>query len=293
MERSCPACDSSEHTRKGIKDNFPMLSCKRCKTLYTSYLPDGESALNYDDYYPPKNLTFPDFIHQRLDELMVNFASYRRTNRFLDVGCGAGSLLQAAVRANWLAEGLEISPPAVKHLKQAGFNVRCEYLEQANYPDGHFDVVAASEVLEHVPNVQPFLAEVARVLRPGGLFYATTPNGAGGSALALGLKWSVVSPPEHLQLFSVKGMKMLLVKVALRPLRVVSEGINPFEMLYVLRHSTKNGDAVNQVHNRVASAYALNESLTRSSYRRIFKNAANSLLRASKLGDGLKIYAEK
>ena len=288
----CPACGSFHWVSRGEKNGFSMLSCKGCGTLYTSNLPDEEHAHNYDDYYTIKNLSAPDFVHERLDQVVTGFNPYRKTNRLLDVGCGAGSMLQAAVRSQWMAEGLEISPPAVAHLTELGLNVRCQFLEEAGYPDNHFDVVTACGVLEHVARAESFTAEIARILRPGGLLYATTPNGAGGSARLLGLKWSIVAPPEHLHLFSVKGMKMFLTRCRLEPLRVFSEGTNPYEIIHVWRNYGK-GDETNGSFDRVTAAYALNESFTRSRSRRLAKDLVNKLLSISRLGDELKIYAKK
>ena len=45
------------------------------------------------------------------------------------------------------------------------------------------------------------------MLRPGGLFWTTTPHARGLSARVLGLKWRCIWPPEHLQLFSVAWSK--------------------------------------------------------------------------------------
>lgn len=292
--RNCPACNSSEHSVKGEKNGFSLLSCGTCRTLYTAYLPGEGNAQDYDDYYTPRNLTAPDFVHKRLDEIVGGFIPYRQNNRLLDVGCGGGFLLQAAARSGWTTEGLEVSPPAVEHLQGQGFNVRCVLLEEAGYPDNHFDVVTSCGVMEHVPDVSAFTREIARILRPGGLFYATTPNGAGGSAKLLGVKWSTIAPPEHLHLFSVGGMKRFLAGHGFRSSRVFSEGTNPYEMIHWFRNrrQSENG-AQSESFDRVSAAYALNDSFSRSPYRQLAKDFINSLLHISRLGDELKIYAEK
>lgn len=291
-ERNCPACGSPNHTSRGVKNGFLMLTCKNCRTLYTAQLPNEENQQNYDEYYNPNNLSAPDFVHQRLDEIVAGFAPYKENNRLIDVGCGGGFLLQAAHRAGWDVKGLEVSPPAVKHLQDMGLDVRCQFLEEAKYPDDYFDVVTACGVLEHVPEVEPFTREIVRILRPGGLFYATTPNGVSGSALMLGLKWSTVSPPEHLQLFSISGMKKFLARCGLQCLKVVSEGANPYEIMYAFRNRRQNTEE-ETVFNRVEAAYSLNESFTKSPYRRFLKDSINSVLHLSRMGDELKIYATK
>lgn len=274
-----------------------MLSCRRCKTLYTAHLPDAESVEDYDTYYQEENLTVPDFINQRLDEIIAEFASYRRSGRLLDVGFGAGTLLEAAQRAGWQALGVEVSNRAADHVRSLGFDVFCGTLAEARYPSNHFDVVTASEVLEHVADPQMVLQEIARVLRPGGLLWLTTPHGRGVSAQILGLKWSTVSPPEHLQLFSRDGTKTMLAAASLRPVRVVTEGVNPYELLHGLRarsdQSQVAGESGQQGFGRVESSYRLNEALMASPSRRRLKEALNSLLNLGRLGDSLKIWAEK
>ncbi len=52
---------------------------------------------------------------------------------------------------------------------------RCESLGGLTYPDAAFDLVLTSETLEHVPDLDRALAEIARVLRPGGLHIFTVP----------------------------------------------------------------------------------------------------------------------
>jgi hypothetical protein len=59
----------------------------------------------------------------------------------------------------------------------------------------------------------------------------TTPHARGVSAHLLGLKWSIVDPPEHLQLFSIAGLKKMLTENGFCSARVVTEGFNSYELL--------------------------------------------------------------
>ena len=291
--RQCPACGLTLVRERGAKSGFQMLSCRGCKTLYTSQLPSAETAEDYDSYYCAENLAVPDFINQRLDELVAEFASYRQNGRLLDVGFGAGTLMEAARRAGWTTLGVEVSKSAAEHVRALGFEVFCGTLQEAGYPDNHFDVVTASEVLEHVPDPQSVLDEIARVIRPGGLLWGTTPHGRGLSAHMLGLKWSVVSPPEHLQLFSVRGIRKMLKQAGFRKATVATEGVNPYELAQALRGRKPQEEAQQQSNARVESAYCLNEALMASPSRRLLKSALNNLLNLGRIGDSLKIRAEK
>jgi SAM-dependent methyltransferase len=292
-EYHCAACGSAVGVKRGEKNGFDIIYCRSCKSLYTSRAAAGTStAHDYDSYYDQENLSAPDFINKRCDEIVAEFAPYRQTARLLDVGFGAGTLMEAAARAGWTVSGVEVSQTAAEHVRGLGFDVFCGELKDAQYPDDYFDVVMASEVLEHVPEPRPLIAEMARIVRPGGLLWATTPHGRGISSKTLGLKWSVISPPEHLQLFSLGSIRALLREAGFRRVRVATHGMNPSEILSNLRgHANADSDA--ESSHRVESGYQLNEFMSHSRTRRTLKNMINGMLNLSRLGDSLKIWAEK
>ena len=293
--RPCPACDGNKARYLGRKDDYDLLRCRGCGTLFTSLLPGASGAKDYDDYYVPENLTIPDFINARLDEIVDSFAPYRKSNRLLDLGCGTGVLMQAASRAGWDAEGVEISAKAVEYVRSQGGKVFCGRLDEASFPDNHFDVVASSEVLEHVDDPQGFVRDVARILRPGGLFWATTPHGRGVSARALGLRWSIVVPPDHLLLVSLAGIRALLAAAGFRRSRVVAHAVNPYELMSGILKPRKGAESCTDLHNkeRIQTSYQLNEFLTSSPSRKLLRTVANGLLGVARLGDDIKIRAEK
>ncbi len=298
-DRKCPACGSHAGRHRGYKNTFQLFSCRDCRTLYTSHTPGPTQWEDYDAYYTAENLTVPDFVNRRLDEIVAAFRPYRRNNRLLDVGCGAGSFMLAAARDNWQVYGTEISQTAAEHVRKQGFDVFCGELENANYPDEYFDVIIASEVLEHVLDPGELLGSIARVLRPGGLFWATTPHARGISARILDLSWTTVCPPEHLQLFSINSIKKLLGSAGFRHVEVISHGVNPFEIVHELsrrflrRPQMQNGGGAVETFDRVESSYQLNEFMTEGKARRWLKNTLNSLLNVGRIGDSLKIHARK
>jgi SAM-dependent methyltransferase len=288
--RPCPACLQLDSRSVGAADGFEMALCRRCRTLFTAQLPTAMESLDYDAYYHAVNLKVPDFILERLGEVVASFEEYRQLGRWLDVGCGAGTLLQAARNRGWAVVGTEVSVGAAAAVRAEGFDVRVGALDTLDLPEAGFDVVSLIEVIEHVPDPRQLLSDAARLLRPHGALYLRTPHGRGLSARVLGTSWSVVAPPEHLQLFSLRGVRIALEVPGLVLRQARAQSVNPHELAAGLkrrvRSSAEGGD-------NVESGYRLNEALLSSGGGTLVKNVVNTLLAATRLGDSLRVVAER
>jgi len=290
--RVCVACGSTNARPLGVKNHLDVVSCAECRSIYTTYSPWYSSSFFYSGFYlNDDELSPPEFVNTRLHEITTEFSPYRENNRLLDIGCGAGNLLAAARKNGWDGQGLDVSTSAVKHVRDLGFDVYEGELQEAVFPSQHFDVVTAAELLEHLIDPQPLLQEVARILRPGGLFWTTTPHARGLSARMLGLKWRCIWPPEHLQLFSIRGLTKLLRDAGFRELRIDTTGGNPIEIFHAMGAVKSTPKTVDQHFDRVTTSYRLNETMTKSRSRRVLKNTVNSFLNLSRLGDSLKVFA--
>ena len=293
---NCPVCSHADKKKIGEKMGFEIFKCHNCGSLYTGKLDETVENFDYSHYYDESNLTIPDFIHGILSEVVSAFEPYRQNGRLLDVGCGAGITLDMARDLNWQAEGVEVSRPSVDALEARGFKVFHGTLHEAAYPDDHFDVVTATEVIEHVDNPGEVLREIARILRPNGLLWLTTPHANGLSAKAMGAKWSVVCPPEHLHLFSVQGLRDLLNEAGFKNCRFETTGVNPTELVQFLRGRQNNNentaDAGNgQRFDRIQTGYRLNQWLVSGKHTKKIKDIMNSGLKITRLGDNLKVWA--
>lgn len=111
--------------------------------------------------------------------------------RVLDVGCGGGSLSEAFARLGCRVVGVDPSAPsiAVAADHAAAQALPIAYAvgagERLPFPPAAFDAVLCGDVLEHVADPEQVLAEIARVLRPGGPFLYDTPNRTVASRVAL------------------------------------------------------------------------------------------------------------
>lgn len=157
--------------------------------------------------------------------------------RLLDVGCSSGAFLAAAAGIGLAVEGVEPSPEAAESARRAGFKVYAGLLQEARFPDAAFDAVSLIEVLEHLREPLPLLAECRRILRPGGILMATTPNAASWTARAMGARWEVFSLTAmggHVSFFHPGSLRLLaqragfeLARLETRHLRLAEKGQFP------------------------------------------------------------------
>lgn len=95
--------------------------------------------------------------------------------KVLDVGCGTGAVMEQMKSLGYEAYGVDMSADALHYCEAKELAVTLGTAENIAYPDANFDVVLALDVLEHVPDHAAAMREIARVLKPGGIFVSTVP----------------------------------------------------------------------------------------------------------------------
>jgi len=86
----------------------------------------------------------------------------------LEVGCGTGLVLQRVAAFARRAVGVDLSPGMLEKAKSRGLDVVEGSATALPFPDESFDVAYSFKVLSHVPELPRALAEMLRVIRPGG-----------------------------------------------------------------------------------------------------------------------------
>jgi SAM-dependent methyltransferase len=102
--------------------------------------------------------------------------------RGLDLGCGDGKLTDILFELTGVRElvGIDPDPKETRAAARYPFYARVHTTtgDKVPEPDGAFDFVISNSVLEHIPNLEATIAEVGRLLKPGGRFYFTVPQPA-------------------------------------------------------------------------------------------------------------------
>lgn len=286
----CPLCRSvsnlfAEHSAEGFK----LRRCSSCGLAYhTEFSNEQELRDYYMHYYREDNLAFSPITEARFQSLISTFDLYRATNRILDVGCGSGHFLKVAIEMGWSAYGTEIASGALDQLATLGINAFCGRLEAANYTDGFFDVVYCSEVIEHLIDPGSLVREIARIVRPGGLLYLTTPNFNSVSRRLLASKWRVFSK-EHICYFTPGCLAGALHEVGFRNVGIITRNIDPNEIRKAFSRKPVEAGAGFQARK----TEELRKQIETSPSLKFAKDVANFVFRATGTGDTIVVRAEK
>jgi SAM-dependent methyltransferase len=159
---------------------------------------------------------------RKANQLLAGIASQKR---ILDIGCGSYPLflLSSAFAERWGVDRVPVSLPdggAGANLKVIDFDVQSG--QELPFPADHFDAVTMLAVFEHIePSRLPsLLADVRRVLKPGGMHVITTPAGWTDRLLALMARLGLVSHEEideHKGSYRHSDIESVLRKAGFRP----------------------------------------------------------------------------
>jgi SAM-dependent methyltransferase len=134
-----------------------------------------------------------------------------RGKRVLDLGCRSGALTRHFLEGNTVV-GVDIDPAALEKAAALGIEpVQANVEEPLPFGDASFDAVVAGELLEHLQLPDALVAEIRRVLRPGGALVGSVPN---AYRVLNRIRFLRGLPPErdptHLRMFTARALGDLL-----------------------------------------------------------------------------------
>jgi SAM-dependent methyltransferase len=233
----CPACGSSDFKFEFKKMGFQYKSCEACHTVFVNPRP------HFDDlkklYTASKSTTY------WVNEFFKPLAGVRQEKIFRprakyisdickggkgwvvgDIGAGLGLFLEE-LRALW-PEGrfiaIEPSIEAIDICMKKNLEVKCMPLEEVTGCDGHFNLLTAFELLDHLLDPYEFLVKTCSLLKPGGYFYSTVVNGLGFDTMLLWEKSKMFSPPLHLNIFNPRAVSTLFKKAGFEIVEISTPG---------------------------------------------------------------------
>jgi len=133
---------------------------------------------DFEKLYHELEATHWWFVARRaLVEGLVGQAAPDRASAILEIGCSGGPLLRQLRGGGYVnVTGIDISPEAIALCRQRNLgNVRVMDAQQPDFPPASFEVITASDVLEHLADPPRALAAWRQLLRPGGTVIVFVP----------------------------------------------------------------------------------------------------------------------
>ena len=220
--RACPACGHGESRYVFEVAGFAHVRCGRCETLFVAELPPPERV--EATYLAPDYHSSAEGQESRMRaEGDARAAVLRKfgCRDVLEIGCGPGHFLDAVRELGMQVEGVDRARTAAGP-RARGHLVHDCWLQDLGPVTPRFDAVAMWEVIEHLPDPHTLLQQARRWLRPGGFLALSTPSSSGVPARTLGPRFPMVCPPDHLALFSRRGLATLLGRARFDPVRWTS-----------------------------------------------------------------------
>lgn len=131
----------------------------------------------------------------------------------LDAGCGAGPALAYLQKEGYrvVASDFIFFPLLEAHKRAPSVPLLNSDLNYGlPFADATFDIILASEVVEHLAQAEIFLQDARRVLKPGGVLLLTTPNLWDIRRVFSGKNWSGYRDPSHINLMTPRRLQQLL-----------------------------------------------------------------------------------
>lgn len=231
MKPACRLCGSERVVPYKAVKGYALARCLSCRFVFAEDISAtalegfyeeayfaGEVAhfasSAFDESLPPEK--------QWLVERYLNRPAYRR---ILEIGPGtSGGLVKSFLsQPEKSIECVEVSRFAADHLNAQGIPTFHGAVRDLK-PKEKFNLIIATEVIEHDLHPKDFAAAVFELLEPGGLFFCTTGNIDSWMAWWQSDRWYYLDPPAHVSYFNPANLRQLLLTAGFQDVRMLNVG---------------------------------------------------------------------
>lgn len=200
---------------------FPKPSVDKLPSYYESddYIShtDGKRSLFEKAYHFIKGIALKNKVK------LIN--AHSQKGKILDIGAGTGDFLVSAKNDGWETIGIE---PSVK-AKQIAINKGVSFVDDlAALENNSIDVITMWHVLEHVPNLDEYINELKRLIKPSGTIIIAVPNFKSFDAKYYGKFWAAYDVPRHIWHFSKTTIEKLFAEKDMRLVEVLPMKFDSF-----------------------------------------------------------------
>ena len=252
---NCLVCNSAElknvlsakdYTVSG--ETFVVVECNSCSLRFTQDVPDVASISPYykSENYISHTNTSKGLINRLYQSVRKRTLKQKRKliekatgitkGNLLDVGSGTGAFANEMKMAGWQVTGLEPDADARTVGKQL-YNLELADINHFyKLPESSYDAITMWHVLEHVHDLQGYIAQLKSLLKENGKLFIAVPNYTSKDAAVYNEHWAAYDVPRHLYHFSPRSMKVLVEK---HGLKIVQYNPMWYDSFYVSMLSSK------------------------------------------------------
>lgn len=270
-----PFLECKDHTVSN--EIFSILKDEKSELLITSPRPEIKDLHKYyesDQYisHTDAKQSLMDKVYQLVKNytikqkivLINSFNTEQKT--ILDIGCGTGDFLLACKNAGWSVSGIEPNIKARTYTKKKLFDSNEKIFDNIkalmDYNiDSKYDIISLWHVLEHVPNLEEYISNLKKILKPNGTIIIAVPNYKSFDAKYYEKYWAAYDVPRHLWHFSKRSIQLLFAK---ENMKVVKTLPMKFDAYYVSLLSEKHKNNKSNLINAAWIGFQSNLKAKRS-----------------------------
>lgn len=226
----------NECRKCGVIFLHPQPTPEELRQLYDrDYFEGGDFRCGHEGSYCDSST----LQHLTQPELLLKIKSMNLGQRFLEIGCAGGALLNTARELGFTVQGVELSEDASRMARETfSVPVFTGELLDARFADASFDIVYMGDVIEHLPDPVRTIQEINRILPARGLLVLDLPSQTNtlfsrlGFLLygMLGKRVTASLPPYHLFEYRPQSVSYLLQLCGFKILTLHQMIISPREI---------------------------------------------------------------
>ncbi len=225
--RPCEVCGGPSFHALGAKAEHRFERCTRCRLERIEPQPTDETLAQIygKHYYDAWGLQTDQSAVEHLKRgtftrVIRGAGDLPRGSRVLDCGAATGFLMGVAQDMGLSPYGAELSEYGAEQIANRFGRDRVHqgHLEDAKFPDGHFEAIFMCDFLEHVRAPERVLDRAYSLLARGGKIVISMPRIGSLTHKAMGLKWTHYKV-EHLYYFSIENLRQLLERMGFEDFR--------------------------------------------------------------------------
>jgi len=289
VNNSCPVCKKKSIRRSVAR--FPDRTYRRCSKCGAIYMDrtcpapiEYEKEYFFESYKKQYGKTyledFPNLVAMAKRRIkIISQVSSRRgaedteTQRkkegyyppiILDIGCAYGAFLVAAKEEGYLPFGIDPAHDAVRYVQET-LSIPAVQGFFPDYPlstpnSQLYDIVTLWYVIEHFTDCATVLAEIKKLLKPGGILAFSTPSFSGISGRKSLSNFLQNSPADHFTIWSPKMCKKALALAGFKVKKIVMSGCHPERFPLLGKFANSKESAVYRLLMAVSKIFGLGDT---------------------------------